>query len=141
MIRAVIGTYEAISFRYFGAYDPDGNFTFFSGLTKKPSKEISLNFTRFADDRVDQAIADSQRTTDPTVRKEAYQRLYQRLTDESVFLWLYRSEWVTLSQRRVRDLRNVKLPDGAAAMPRTGGLHRLTETWIDPMNDESPAKR
>jgi len=141
VIRAVIGTYEAISFRYFGAYDPDGNFTFFSGLTKKPSREISLNFTRFADDRIDQAIADSQRTTDPTVRKEAYQRLYQRLTDESVFLWLYRSEWVTLAQRRVRDLRNVKLPDGAAAMSRTGGLHRLTETWIDPLADATPPKR
>jgi hypothetical protein len=46
-------------------------------------------------------------------------------------VWLSRSEWRVVTANRVRDARNVTLPDGGAAQPLTGGTHRLTETWVD----------
>lgn len=130
VIRAVAGTYDAITFRYFGTFDPDGNYPFFSGLTVRPVGQISLNFTRFTDAEVDAAIERSQATTDVQQRRAAYADLYQRLTDEGAFIWLYRSEWMTVAHSRVRQLGNRELPDGTPALERGGGTHRLTETWL-----------
>jgi peptide/nickel transport system substrate-binding protein len=130
VIRAVVGQYDAIVFRYFGAADPDNNSPFWAGETIKPPGQLSLNFTRLQDDRIDEAILESQRSPDAAVRRRAYAEVQQRFAELVPYIWTYRTDWAIATSDSVQDARNVTLPDGSSAMPYVAGVHRLSETWI-----------
>jgi ABC-type transport system substrate-binding protein len=130
IVRAVIGQYDAELLRYLGAIDPDSLWHFFSSDTYAPPGQISLNITRMRDAQLDRAIDAGRATLDPAKRKQAYDEMQRRLTDLSTMIFLVRSSWYIATSSRVRDIHNVKLPDGRAALPYVMGTHRLTETWI-----------
>jgi peptide/nickel transport system substrate-binding protein len=127
---AVGGNYEAMQYRYFSAIDPDSLYHFFTTETRKPVGQISLNFTRFGNATIDDALAKGRSTTDVGTRREAYATLQQELGRHVPFIWMFRSEWVVARSARVRNARNVTLPDGKPALPFDTGTHRLTETWV-----------
>jgi peptide/nickel transport system substrate-binding protein len=127
---AVIGNYEASEFRYFAAPDPDAFWHFFvSDTIRNPG--VSLNFTQFKDAQIDAGMNEARGTDNIATRKRAYALVQQRLADQLPYLWLLRTEWRIASGARVRNARNVTLPDGRAAMPYVAGSSTLTETWID----------
>jgi peptide/nickel transport system substrate-binding protein len=130
--RAVGGMYDAIQFRYFAAEDPDILWHFFVSETIKGINDFSLNFTRFGDEEIDKALEAGRATNDPAVRKEAYAAVQRRFAETTPYLWLAANDWYIVSAPRVRDARNVTMPDeGLPALPLMTGTHRLTETWIE----------
>jgi peptide/nickel transport system substrate-binding protein len=127
---SVGGSYDALQFRYFSFVDPDSLYHFFTTETSRPVGQISLNFTRFGNDTMDDAMVKGRSTTDPVVRRAAYATLQRQLAEHLPYIWLFRSEWVVARSARVHNARNVTLPDGTKALPFDTGTHRLTETWV-----------
>jgi peptide/nickel transport system substrate-binding protein len=126
---AAFGEYDAMPWHYFANVDPDVLWHFFVGDTV--TDLVSLNFTRQRNAAITAGMNDGRATLDPARRREAYGRVQEALADTMPYVWLSRSEWRVVTANRVRDARNVTLPDGGPAQPLTGGTHRLTETWVD----------
>jgi peptide/nickel transport system substrate-binding protein len=127
---AVIGDYDAMVLRYFAAPDPDVLWHFFVEDTI-PATGVSLNFARLRDREISSGMTAGRSSADPSVRKRAYAKVQHAFAEQVPYLWINRSEWRVVSGPRVRDARNVTLPDGRGALPLVAGTHRLTETWIE----------
>lgn len=132
VVFTVIGQYDATLFRYFAAPDPDTLSYFWISDTIRPINEISLNFTRLSDEATDKALRAGRGSDDINERKKAYRIVQGRFATLVPYVWLNRVDWVIAHQSRLRDVRNVVLPDGQKAMPYVSGVYRLTETWLEP---------
>ena len=132
VLLTVIGQYEATLFRYFASPDPDVLSYFWISDTSRPIGEISLNFTRLTDPAIDKALREGRGTDDVATRKKAYRIVQGRFATLVPYVWLTRVDWVIAHQSRLRDARNITLPDGEKAMPYLSGVFRLTEAWLEP---------
>jgi ABC-type transport system substrate-binding protein len=130
IVRAVIGQYDAELIRFSPGVDPDWLWPFLSSDTYAVPGQVSLNITRMRDPQLDRAIDAGRSTLDPAKRKQSYDDALRRLAEVSTMIFLVRSPWYIATSNRVRDIHNVKLPDGRTALPYLMGTHRLTETWI-----------
>jgi len=121
ILDAALGNYQAIEFRNFGALDPDGEVVWWHSRSVGEPGAISLNFPRFGNDTVDQALIDARGSTDPAVRDEAYALVARTLNEESPYVWLERVNWAIVANMDVYGI-------GAA---QNGSLSTLaSKTWL-----------
>jgi ABC-type transport system substrate-binding protein len=90
-----------------------------------------VNFAHFRSDALTAGFNAGRATLDPARRTQAYAQVEKVLADQVPYFWLNRLEWRMVAAPKVRDARNVTLPDGRPALPYVAGTYRLTETWID----------
>jgi ABC-type transport system substrate-binding protein len=131
IVRLVVtGNHDASVFRYFASVDPDVLWHFFVNDTIVDGG-ISLNFAHLRSAALTDAMNQGRSTLDVRTRQVAYARAQQIMAEQLPMVWLQRTEWRIAHRPRVRDARNVTLPDGAPALPYMAGTYRLTETWLD----------
>jgi peptide/nickel transport system substrate-binding protein len=100
VVRAVLGSYEAIQFRLFGHRDPDGDHVWFHSrsIATPPDDLISLNMAQYRNDIIDQALDLARGTSDREVRDDAYATVERQLNENAPYVWLYRLVWVIASR-------------------------------------------
>ena len=94
---------------------------------------MSLNFAKFNDKTVDDALDEARTTDDVDARKRAYAKVQSDFGDQVPYVWLGHTTWTVAANTRVRGLTNGPLPDGKPSMAYGGqlsGYGRLTETWL-----------
>jgi ABC-type transport system substrate-binding protein len=126
---AVVGNFDVAVIRYFAAQDPDVLWHFFVSDTVSDTG-ISVNFAHFRSDALTAGFNEGRATLDPARRTRAYAQVEKVLAEQVPYFWLNRLEWRMVAAPKVRDARNVTLPDGSPALPYLAGTYRLTETWI-----------
>lgn len=100
LIAAVAtGTFEMARFRVFNQTNPDIDAHFWLGRSVKDP--ISLNFPRFKNQEIDDAIDKARATDDPTVRDESYQTVNKVLGRDVPYIWLGRTAWVLAMSPKV----------------------------------------
>ena len=135
LLDAVMGQYEAVVWGQFGSPDPDYEQVWWRSTNAKPIGEISLNFPRHIDPATDAALDDARATDDPATRKEAFDRVQERLAEDLPYIYLTYLQPVVAAGNRVRGIANGPLPDGQPARPLGGpgsfSYHTfLTQTWL-----------
>lgn len=135
VLAGVQGTYEAITWRQFGAADPDSDAHWWWSQNAAEIGGIGLNFARVRDDRVDALLEEGRTNPDQAARVAAYQDLSVRFNELMLYVWTSYARWVVAADDRVHQFWNVSLPDetgapGATAEPISSGVFRLTETWV-----------
>lgn len=135
LLNSVMGQYEAVVWGQFGSPDPDYESVWWRSTNAKPIGEISLNFPRNIDEAVDEALDDARSTDDPAARKEAFDRVQERLAEDLPYIYLTYLQPVVAAGNRVRGITNGPLPDGQPARPLGGpgsfSYHTfLTQTWV-----------
>jgi peptide/nickel transport system substrate-binding protein len=100
VVRAVLGSYEAIQFRLFGHRDPDGDHVWFHSrsIATPPGDPISLNMAQYRNNTIDQALDLARGTSDQAVRDDAYATVERELNENATYVWLYRVAWVIASR-------------------------------------------
>lgn len=129
IIEAAVGNYDAMLFRLFSAPDPDGDWYWWHSRNTKPNGEISLNFARFSDPEIDDALITGRQTQDQATRQEAYATVQQRFTDLLPYLWLHHIQWSIGARTDIYGIENGPLPNGEPALPMLAGWNRLTQTY------------
>ena len=121
IFSTVSGDYQLVSWRNFGAPDPDGEYLWWhsSGILAAP--KISTNVARFADPEVDAALDRARGTDDDAVRQEAYASVVRELNDNVAYVWLGRPTWVIAAKPEVQGI-------GAAA--NGSGANLANKTWV-----------
>jgi peptide/nickel transport system substrate-binding protein len=103
-----MGTYQAAYYRGYGVSDPDQNFWFLTEDNVHPVGELSLNFTHYHSQALEQNLHTERENTDFGVRKAANSAIIRELNDQALNIWLYDSPWAIVSQRRVRGLNSFR---------------------------------
>jgi peptide/nickel transport system substrate-binding protein len=129
IVNAVIGTYEAIDWRNFGAPDPDTDQLWFHSSSVRPLEEgISVNITHFADEAIDGNLDTGRESTDETARDEAYAAVASRFGETLPYLWLGRVGWAMAADPQVHGWE-VATENGTVAT--VGSKTWLSELWIE----------
>ena len=98
---ALAGTYQALSWRSFGAVDPDLNYIFLSSTTVS-SGSLSINMARNADPTIETALLAGRSSSDASVRAAAYKTVNKRLALDLPYLWTDRTVWAIIGIRTWR---------------------------------------
>ena len=121
IVNAVLGNYQAIDWRNFGATDFDGDALWFRSSSIKPEGQISLNVVRFSNPTIDQALEHQRTTLDRDVRDRDLATVAKVLDENVPFLWLERAHWTIATSPKV---------NGFSAA-RNGSIQTLgAKTWI-----------
>jgi peptide/nickel transport system substrate-binding protein len=121
------GSYQMARFRLFSSANPDLDaLTFWSSAAIEPQPAISLNFPRFADPKVDDAIKTAIASTDPTVRDQQYQIVNREFSTGLPYIWLGRAVWDLAASDRVQGMYAATNGTIETVGPKTW----LADLWI-----------
>lgn len=98
------GAYQVGIFRNFGFPDVDTDTPFWRSTSVLPPPNVSLNFSRFKDQRVDDAIDRATASADPATRDEAYQTVNRIWAENIPYIWLGRPVWILAAQPDVNGI-------------------------------------
>jgi peptide/nickel transport system substrate-binding protein len=125
---ALAGKFQALGWRQFGDVDPDLNYIFWSTTTVNSA--IPLNFARNSDPKIEAALQLGRTSTNPSVRKKAYQAVNTRMAIDLPYLWLDQAIWAIIGLPNVQNFNNPTTPGGAPALGQTGGSVWLSQIWL-----------
>ena len=126
---ALAGTYQALSWRSFGAVDPDLNYIFLSSTTVS-SGSLSINMARNADPTIETALLAGRSSSDASVRAAAYKTVNKRLALDLPYLWTDRTVWAIIGSPNVENFNNPTTPHGQPAFGMIGGSIWPTQIWV-----------
>lgn len=122
------GQYEMGRFRLFGQPNPDPDaIAFLASSAVLPPPDVALNFPRFENDTIDDAIRTALSTEDATVRQEAYATVNRVLAQEVPYVWLGRTLWVMAADQQVNGIYAADNGTIETLGPKTW----LAELWIN----------
>jgi peptide/nickel transport system substrate-binding protein len=128
--NALAGTFQALSWRQFGAVDPDLNYIFWSTTTAS-SGSLSINMARNSDPKIEAALQIGRSNTDPKARAAAYKTVNQRLAIDLPYLWSDRAVWAVIGGSKAQNWNNPTTPDGKPAFGMIGGQIWPTQVWVN----------
>ncbi|MPY94906.1 MAG: hypothetical protein GEV08_18145 [Acidimicrobiia bacterium] len=138
---ALVGDYEAFAWRNFGAVDPNELFYWWTSATASPIGTQALNFNRFTDPEIDEALMAMRTSPDVEDRKAAAQAINTRFGEQVYNLWGWWTLWTVAAGPAVRNLTDLPLPEGAdgggPVVPITAGKHHLAQVWCEGGNCSS----
>jgi|HubBroStandDraft_4_1064222.scaffolds.fasta_scaffold67048_2 ABC-type transport system substrate-binding protein len=127
--NALVGKFQANTWRQFGAVDPDLNYIFWSTTTAMATG-LSINMAKNSDPQIEAALQQGRSSIEPSVREQAYKTVNQRLGVDLPYLWTDRAVWAVISTPSVQNWNNPKTPSGAPAFGMIGGQIWPTQIWI-----------
>ncbi|HEY3842865.1 MAG TPA: ABC transporter substrate-binding protein [Acidimicrobiales bacterium] len=126
---ALAGTYQATTWRQFGAVTPDLNYVWWSDTTVGPP--LPLNMARNSDPRIQAALETGRSSSNPADRLKAYQKINQYLADDIPYIYGDRSTWAVAANQKVQNWANPTTPAGSKAIGLDAGVIWPTQIWTD----------
>jgi peptide/nickel transport system substrate-binding protein len=126
---ALAGKFQALSWRQFGAVDPDLNYIFWS-TTTVGTPTFSINMARNSDPKIEFDLQLGRASTDPAARAKAYKAVNQRLAVDLPYLWQDRAVWAVISNPTIQNWNNPTTPSGAPAFGMIGGTIWPAQIWV-----------
>jgi peptide/nickel transport system substrate-binding protein len=121
------GSYQMGRFRLFSSANPDVDAnSFWRSSSILPAPGVSLNFPRFTDAKVDDAIKTATASTDPKVRDQAYQTINREYAANLPYIWLGRAVWELAASPRVNGI----YPATNGTIETLGPKTWLADLWI-----------
>ncbi len=111
----VSGDYDTVYLgSFFGANDPDGSYPFITSKGAAPETAIKLNFARYRNAAVDQALQAQRQTDDFATRKAEWDKIWNAFAEDLPYAFLAydRTAWVTKSD--IYGLTGFTTPEGVA---------------------------
>jgi peptide/nickel transport system substrate-binding protein len=131
--KFVGGEYQTVYLgSFFGAAEPDGNSIFLTTKAAAPETLIKLNFARYRNPVVDQAIEDQRKTDDDAARKEEWSKIWNAFADDVPYAFLAydRTAWAT--KPNVYGLTGFTTPEGAPITPINRWTPFYTGVFVTP---------
>jgi ABC-type transport system substrate-binding protein len=125
---ALAGTYQATTWRQFGAVDPDLNYVWFSTSTTGPP--LALNMARNSDPAIQAALLAGRTTNDKADRIKAYQQVNQHLGKDVPYVWLARDTWAVVANPKVQNFANPTTMQHSKAIAFDEGVLWPTQIWM-----------
>jgi ABC-type transport system substrate-binding protein len=126
---ALLGTFEAIVWRQFGAVDPDLNYIFWSPTNI--NSVFSINMARNTDPAMQAALIKGRQSPNPSDRASAYQEVAKLMGSDIPYIWTDRTVWSIGAQPKVQNFNNPTTPAGGKAFGMITGAIWPTQIWLN----------
>jgi peptide/nickel transport system substrate-binding protein len=126
---ALLGNFEAQTWRQFGAVDPDLNYIFWSP-TNANTPGFSINMARNDDPKMQTALIKGRESTNQADRNAAYQEVGRLMGQDIPYVWYDRTVWAIGAQPKVQNFNNPTTPAGGKAFSLIGGAIWPTQIWL-----------
>jgi len=126
---ALTGAYEALTWRQFGAVNPDLNYIFWSP-TNASTPGFAINMARNTDPAMQTALIQGRSATDKATQVAAYQQVNRLLSQDIPYVWYARSVWAFGAVAKVQNFNNPTTPAGNKAFGQIGGAIWPQQIWI-----------
>lgn len=117
---ALQGDFEALTWRQFGAVNPDMNYIFWTP-TNAGTPLFSINMARNTDPAMETALQQGRTSTDKATQVSAYQQVNKLLSTDIPYVWYSRIVWAVGAQPKVQNFNNPTTPAGGKAFGLIGG--------------------
>ena len=129
---ALTGAFQAFAWRSHAGFDPDQQRHWWQSSSSAPIGALALNFGRFKDEVIDEALLTIRTNPDPAARQAAAEAVNQRFGEQVYNLWLTYTLWGIISEPYVNGVEANVLPDGTEGVGMAfGGRHQLVQMWCD----------
>ena len=124
---AALGTYNAMAWRQFGAFAPEGDNVW---LMCRTVGFISLNWPKYCDEDRDALLLEAAATRDEAVRTPLYQELAQMLHDDYLYIFLNHNKWLSSFSDNVQGVCEGQTPDGHRIFCPSDGISSVRSMWL-----------
>jgi peptide/nickel transport system substrate-binding protein len=128
----VSGDYDTVYLGgFFGAVDPDGSYPFITSKGAAPETAIKLNFARYRNPAVDQALQAQRETDDDAIRRGHWATIWEAFADDLPYAFLAHDRTAWATRRDVHGLDGFTTPEGVPLpainrwTPFYTGVHRI----------------
>ena len=122
---ALIKKFQVFAWRQFANVNPDLNYIFWA-KTAGP-----INFAGNEDSIIQTALDTARQSTDPAVRKSAYQTIAKRFAVDLPYIWAAGTSGTSRARTNVQNWNNPTSPSGARGLSMLSGTVWPTEVWLD----------
>jgi peptide/nickel transport system substrate-binding protein len=133
--QAVLGNFEAFTWRGGGAIDPETERVWWHSEDADPIGEIALNFGRFQDDVIDENLQVLRESQDEAERTTAAENINRRFGEQVYNVWADWIFWIMAYQNDVHGVQTpLVLPDGSPGLVQgvgANGAISLPQIWMD----------
>jgi ABC-type transport system substrate-binding protein len=126
---ALTGAYEALTWRQFGAVNPDLNYIFWTP-TNASTPGFAINMARNTDPAMQTALLQGRQSTDKATQVAAYQQVNRLLSQDIPYVWYARTVWAIGTQPNVQNFNNPSTPAGGKAFGLIGGAVWPQQIWL-----------
>jgi peptide/nickel transport system substrate-binding protein len=126
---ALTGAYQALTWRQFGAVNPDLNYIFWSP-TNADTPGFAINMARNNDPAMQTALLQGRSATDKAGQVAAYQQVNRLLSQDIPYVWYARAVWAFGAVAKVQNFNNPTTPAGAKAFGQIGGSIWPQQIWL-----------
>jgi peptide/nickel transport system substrate-binding protein len=120
----ITGTSQMFAYRMFGNVDPDLNYIFWA------ADSGPINFAHNYDKVIQKALDTGRQSSNPTLRKEAYQTVAAQFAVDLPFIFLGRKVWYVAADKSVQNWNNPTTPAGKRGVSALTGIIWPTEIWL-----------
>jgi peptide/nickel transport system substrate-binding protein len=129
---ALFGTYQAQGWANHGGFEPDHQRLWWHSTSSTPVGQQALNFGRFRDPIIDEALDVAKSSPDVEERRAAAETINRQFGENVYNLWLTHSQWGIVSQPYVNGVEAAVFPDGTPIVGLAGaGAHQTNHMWCD----------
>jgi ABC-type transport system substrate-binding protein len=126
---ALQGNFQALTWRQFGAVNPDLNYIFWTP-TNANTPLFAINMARNADPAMQTALLQGRQSTDHATQVAAYQQVNRLLSSDIPYVWYSRVVWAVGAQPKVQNFNNPHTPAGNKAFGMIGGAVWPQQIWV-----------
>jgi peptide/nickel transport system substrate-binding protein len=133
ILDAAFGDFEVFGWRNHGGFDPDQQNVWWHSDSAAPHGQIALNFGRFKDEVIDEALETIRDSGDENEIREAAETINRRFGEQVYNIWRSWTVWAWGSANEVHGLRDATLPDGEPVHFPSLALyaHDVAQIWIE----------
>ncbi|MCX7620888.1 MAG: ABC transporter substrate-binding protein [Acidimicrobiales bacterium] len=124
--QTATGNYQLGLFRNFGFHNPDTDAVFWRASSVLPPPNVSLNFPRISDPRIDQIIDRAIAATSDAERHAAYQELSKLFAEQLPYVWLGRPNWILAASPSVNGFYEA----ANGSIQNLGGKTWIAGLWV-----------
>ncbi len=131
---ALAGVFQMQGWRNHGGIDPIEQWYWWSPFTASPINpqvpELALNFGRFADPVIFDALNVIRHVPDPQARLEAAETINRAFAENVWNMWTYWTLWGIIANPRVQNITDLSIPgNDQNTFPVISGKHHLAQMW------------
>jgi peptide/nickel transport system substrate-binding protein len=129
---ALSGAFNVQQWRNHSGLDADQQRNWWQKASAQPIGTIGVNFGRFQDDVIEEALVTIKSNPDPAVRKEAAETINKRFGEQVYNWWWSWTLWGVITGPYVNGIDSNLLPDGTEGVGLAfAGRHQINQIWCD----------
>jgi len=126
---ALTGQFQALTWRQFGAVNPDLNYIFWTP-TNALTPGFAINMAGNTDPAMQTALIQGRTATQQSGTIAAYQQVNRLLSTDIPYVWYARVVWSIGAQPKVQNFNNPTTPAGNKAFGQIGGAVWPQQIWL-----------